>query len=100
MKKIKELSIFFPFWNEEENIKQVVENAVAVASQVSHIWEIILVDDGSNDKTLEIANGLSKRDKRISVISHKPNRGYGAALSAGFISAQYDTIVFTDGDLQ
>jgi len=100
MAKIKELSIFFPFWNEEANIKDVVEKAKTVAEQVSQKWEIIMIDDGSIDKTLEIAEKLASKDSRFRVVSHQPNRGYGAALSAGFANAQYDYIVFTDGDLQ
>ncbi len=100
MAKIKELSIFFPFWNEEENIKKVVESAKIVAEKVAKKWEIIMVDDGSIDNTLKIANRLASKDKRLKVVSHQPNRGYGAALSAGFANAQYENIVFTDGDLQ
>lgn len=100
MAKIKELSIFFPFWNEEENIESVVEKAKEVVEKVAEKWEIIMVDDGSSDKTLEIAHKLATKDKRLRVVSHQPNRGYGAALAAGFLNSQYQYIVFTDGDLQ
>src|SRR6266576_3851002 len=98
--KFPELSIFFPFWNEEENIEKVVESAREIAERVAKKWEIIMVDDGSNDKTLKIAQKLASKDKRLRVVSHQPNRGYGAALNAGFANAQYDYIVFNDGDLQ
>jgi glycosyltransferase involved in cell wall biosynthesis len=100
MTKINELSIFFPFWNEEENVEDVVTKAKKTAEEVAEKWEIIMVDDGSNDKTLEIAQRLADKDKRLRVISHQPNRGYGAALVAGFTNARYDFVVFTDGDLQ
>ncbi len=100
MAKIKELSIFFPFWNEEENIEEAVKNAKEVAEKVATKWEIIIVDDGSIDNTLKIAERLAVKDKRLRVVSHQPNRGYGAALSAGFVNAQYKYVVFTDGDLQ
>lgn len=100
MKKIKELSIFFPFWNEEKNIKNVVEKAIPVAEQVSDKWEIIMVDDGSKDKTLEYALELEKKHKNLRVVTHSPNIGYGAALREGLKNAQYDTVVFTDGDNQ
>jgi glycosyltransferase involved in cell wall biosynthesis len=99
-KKISELSIFFPFWNEEENIEKTVMKAQFVAEQVAKKWEIIMVDDGSADNTLKIAQKLTKKDKRLRVISHQPNRGYGAALKAGFDNAHYEYIVFTDGDGQ
>jgi glycosyltransferase involved in cell wall biosynthesis len=100
LRKITELSIFFPFWNEEKNIEKVVLNAKAVAEQIASRWEIIMVDDGSIDSTLQKAQKLAAQDKRLRVVSHKPNRGYGAALAAGFAAAKYKYIVFTDGDLQ
>ena len=84
MKKLRELSIFFPFWNEEKNIEQVVKDAVAVAGTVAEKWEIVMVDDGSTDKTYEKAKELEKRYKNVKTVSLRPNRGYGAALRAGF----------------
>lgn len=99
-KKVPELSIFFPFWNEEENIEKVVNAAIPVAKQVAKKWEIIMVDDGSSDKTREIAERLAKTDERLRFISHQPNRGYGAALTSGFTHARYNLVVFLDGDAQ
>ncbi len=99
-KKIPELSIFFPFWNEEENIEKVVKNAIPVANRVAAKWEIIMIDDGSSDNTWAIAKKLASEDPRLKVVSHKPNRGYGAALKEGFRNAKYDLIVFNDGDGQ
>lgn len=100
MKKVSELSIFFPFWNEEKNIKRVATDAMAVAKDVAEKWEIILVDDGSTDDTLKIAKELAKKNKNIRVVSHTPNRGYGAALREGLTAAKYKYIVFADGDGQ
>jgi glycosyltransferase involved in cell wall biosynthesis len=59
-----------------------------------------MVDDGSSDNTLKIAEQLAKKDPRMRVITHQPNRGYGAALRAGFMNAKYNRVVFTDGDGQ
>lgn len=98
--KVKELSIFFPFWNEEDNIETVVKKAIPVANKLADNWEIIMVDDGSSDKTLEIAQRLSKEDKRLIVASYDKNRGYGAALKTGFSRAKYELVVFNDGDGQ
>ncbi|MBU2632610.1 glycosyltransferase family 2 protein, partial [Patescibacteria group bacterium] len=100
MKKLPELSIFFPFWNEEKNIEQVVKKAIPVAGEIAEKWEIIMVDDGSSDSTLEIAKKLAKEHENLRAITHKPNRGYGAALREGFTNARYKYIVFNDGDLQ
>jgi glycosyltransferase involved in cell wall biosynthesis len=99
-KKLPELSIFFPFWNEEENIKNVVEFAIEVAKKVADKWEILMIDDGSTDKTLQIAESMAKKDAHLKVIAHKINRGYGAALTSGFTHAKYKYVVFTDGDGQ
>lgn len=99
-KKLPELTVFFPFWNEEKNVKYVVENAIPIVREVASEWEIIIVDDGSKDKTFQIGQELSKKHKNVRVISHTPNRGYGAALKEGFENAKYKYVVFTDGDRQ
>ena len=99
-KKLSELSIFFPFWNEENNIQKVVKDAIPVAEKHAHKWEIIMVDDGSKDKTGEIAERLVSENKNLRLVTLHPNRGYGAALKAGFEHAQYKYVVFTDGDMQ
>lgn len=100
MEKVGELSIFFPFWNEEANIEKVVKSAIPVAEKVAKKWEIIMVDDGSTDRTLEIAERLAGKNKNLRVVTHSPNRGYGAALKDGFANAKYELIVFIDGDGQ
>lgn len=100
MKKIEELSIFFPFWNEEKNVEGVVKSAIPIAKKIASKWEIIIVDDGSSDNTLKIAKRLAKENRNVVVASHTPNRGYGSALKEGFAAARYNTIVFTDGDRQ
>lgn len=99
-KKIPQLSIFFPFWNEDKNIEYVITRAIEVAKAQATSWEILMVDDGSEDKTREIALKLASTDPRLKVISLHPNKGYGAALKAGLHNAKYDVIVFTDGDRQ
>jgi glycosyltransferase involved in cell wall biosynthesis len=100
MKKISELSIFFPFWNEGKNIENVVSKAIPVAQEIADKWEIIMVDDGSSDNTLDVARKLEAKHLSLRLVSHQPNRGYGAALKEGFESAKYKYIVFNDGDGQ
>lgn len=98
--KINELSVFLPTFNEEGNIEKTVRNAKIVLEKVACNWEIIIINDGSIDKTEEIATRLANEDKRIRVISHKENNGYGASLKSGFYNAKYPWIAFTDSDGQ
>ncbi|MBI2195603.1 MAG: glycosyltransferase family 2 protein [Candidatus Levybacteria bacterium] len=100
MDKVSQLSIFFPFWNEEKNIEEVVKKAIAVAQEVASKWEIIMVDDGSSDNTLKIARKLASENPNLVVVADPRNRGYGAALKHGFSNAKYNLVVFTDGDSQ
>lgn len=97
---IQELSVFFPAFNEEENIKSTVEKAKKVLFKIAQNWEILIINDGSVDKTGEIADKLAKNDKRIKVIHHKENRGYGASLKTGLYLCKYEWITFTDSDGQ
>ena len=98
--KIEKLSVFFPAYNEEANIEKTVVDAKKVLERIADKWEIIVVNDGSADKTLKIAKGLSEKDKRIKVVNHKENKGYGEALKSGFYSSKYPWIVTTDADGQ
>ena len=100
MKTIDKLSVFFPAYNEEKQIKKTVEKAVRVLNKVAGAWEIIIVNDGSSDNTLEVANKLAGNNPKIRVINHEKNRGYGAAFKSGFYGAKYPWIAFTDSDGQ
>jgi len=96
----KSLSIFFPVYNEAENIKKVITDTLSIADELSPDIEIIIVNDGSSDNTEKIVNELSKYDSRIRIINHPCNKGYGAALQSGFRAAEKDLIFYTDGDGQ
>lgn len=98
--KVKELSVFFPAYNEEANIKATVTKALAILPQVAKKWEVLVIDDGSKDKTGEVVKALMEKEKRIKLITHTPNRGYGAALKSGFYHSRYEWITFTDADGQ
>jgi len=98
--KYKSISIFFPAYNEEANIKKSVLQIKTVIEKLFNNYEIIIVNDGSSDRTGEIADKLSKKYFQIKVVHHNPNRGYGGALISGFNKAQKDLIFFTDADLQ
>lgn len=94
------LSVFFPTYNEEENVENTILKAKSVLTKNVKSWEIIIVNDGSKDGTKEIAEKLGTEDNRIRVINHVVNRGYGASLRSGFYNARYPWIAFTDSDGQ
>ncbi len=94
------LSIFFPCFNEEPNVEKVALGALAVARRISDDYEIIIVNDGSSDRTGEIADRLSRQYPEIRVVHHERNKGYGAALQSGFKSARKELVFYTDGDGQ
>jgi len=100
MNKLKGLSLFFPAYNEEANLAETVEKAVPVLKQVAEKYELLIINDGSKDKTQAVAEKLAKKYPFIKVITHNPNQGYGAALRSGFYNSKYPWIVFTDSDGQ
>ncbi len=99
-KKLSSLSVFFPCYNEEGNIERVVRRATEVLPRFARKFEVIAVNDGSRDRTREIAEALARRDRRVRVVNHEVNRGYGGALISGIRASRYDWIFFTDGDGQ
>ena len=98
--QIEKLSVFLPAYNEEANIEKTVNNVVGSLKENVSEWELIIVNDGSKDKTGEIADKLSRQNKKISVIHHHPNRGYGAALKSGLYACKFPWISFIDSDGQ
>lgn len=99
---ISKLSVFFPAYNEEKNIGPTVEKAIKVLREITPKWEIIVIDDGSKDRTGQIVKRLIKKYPQydLKLITHTPNRGYGAALKSGFYHSRYQWITFTDSDGQ
>jgi glycosyltransferase involved in cell wall biosynthesis len=95
-----DLSVFFPAFNEEGNIEEVITSAIKVLKEVANRYEVIIVDDGSKDNTGKIADAWAKKDPHVRVIHHKPNKGYGAALRSGCLAARYEYVFYTDSDLQ
>lgn len=100
MNKNISLSIFFPAYNEEANIGATIKTALDVAEQLNIPYEIIVVNDGSKDKTAEIAASFSRQYPQVRVINHPVNQGYGAAVLSGIKAAKYSHVFFTDADLQ
>ncbi|MCF6277332.1 MAG: glycosyltransferase family 2 protein [Anaerolineales bacterium] len=95
------LSVVVPVYEEEENLPILCQEIYAVLGQNQPDWEMILVDDGSNDKSLSVLRELAKRDpQHIRVIAFRRNFGQTAAIAAGIDYAQGEVIVLIDADLQ
>ena len=100
MAKAYSLSVFLPAFNEEKDIARTLLSVKDTLLKIASQWELIVVNDGSRDKTREIVENLINKDFRIKIINHDSNRGYGASLRSGFYSARYPWIAFIDSDGQ
>jgi glycosyltransferase involved in cell wall biosynthesis len=89
-----------PAYNEEANIEPQVHEVVNMLRGVTDDFEVIVVNDGSRDRTGEIVAHLSKTTPQVRLVQHERNQGYGAALYTGFINAKNDLIFLTDSDRQ
>jgi len=94
------LSVFLPCHNEEPNLVRVIDNFRGELDRFTCAYEIIIVDDGSKDRTGEIADSLAASDPRIKVVHHPVNRGYGGAVISGLRAASMPYALLCDGDGQ
>ncbi|AWV99680.1 glycosyltransferase family 2 protein [Arcticibacterium luteifluviistationis] len=94
------ISIVIPIFNEEENIPNLYARLTAAAPSWKEDYEIVLVDDGSSDGSLEIMTDLIEKDSRVRLIKLSRNFGHQPAISAGIQEAKGDAVVIMDGDLQ
>ena len=96
------LSVVIPAYNEEQGIAEIMQQVLAVRRDLETLnnlgLELLVVDDGSHDKTVEIASQIASTNEGVRVIQHKINKGYGAALKTGFCSASGEWIGFLDAD--
>jgi 4-amino-4-deoxy-L-arabinose transferase-like glycosyltransferase/putative flippase GtrA len=94
------ISVVLPAYNEEAAIGATVAAVVSVLDEWHADFEVIVVDDGSRDRTAAVVAALAQRDARVCQIAHRINRGYGAALATGFAAATKDLTFFMDADGQ
>lgn len=94
------LSLVLPCYNEEENIRFVVEDALRVLPEYVDEFEIIPVNDGSADRTHDILMELAAEDDRVKPVSYARNKGYGGAVTSGFDASTKDYVMFMDADRQ
>jgi len=93
-------SIVVPFHNEEENVTVLYARLKQVMEQVGESFELVLVDDGSNDRTYKLLEEIAAVDSRVLVVKLRRNFGQTSALAAGFDHASGEFILAMDGDLQ
>ena len=99
-KALTSLTLFFPCYNESENVEEMVGQAVQVGEEYGIDYEVLVVDDGSKDDTVAKVNKLSAENPRVRLVRHEVNKGYGAALRTGLSNAKKDLVFLTDGDNQ
>ena len=98
--RIPAISVFLPSHNEEGNVERVVRSYLAELPRVAEDFEIIVVDDGSRDRTGEIAERLAAEDSHVKVVRHPTNKGYGGAVISGIRAATKQYVLLCDGDGQ
>jgi glycosyltransferase involved in cell wall biosynthesis len=95
------LSVFFPAYNDAGTIASLVISAVHVAGTLTPDFEVIVINDGSQDDTSRILDELARvYPDHVRIVHHQRNRGYGGALRSGFATAAKDLVFYTDGDAQ
>src|SRR4051812_35534899 len=94
------ISIVIPLYNEEENIAHLYDRLTKASPFWNDNYEILFVDDGSFDSTLELVQDICERDTHIKCVKLSRNFGHQAAISAGIRHAKGDAVIIMDGDLQ
>lgn len=94
------ITIVVPFLNEEANLEPLYYRINKVFEDMDYQFELILVDDGSEDGSLEVAEYLHREDSRVKILSFTRNFGHQLALSAGIDYAQGDAVILMDSDTQ
>jgi cellulose synthase/poly-beta-1,6-N-acetylglucosamine synthase-like glycosyltransferase len=94
------LSLCLPAYNEQENIEDTLDAACAILPEFVERFEIVVVNDGSTDRTGVLVADYARREPRVRLINHAGNRGYGVAVTSGLRAAVGDLIAFIDSDGQ
>lgn len=94
------LSVIIPVHNESANIAPLCDRLLPVLNRITSVWDLVFVDDGSRDDTLEIIKSISKTEPRIGAVSFSRNFGKEIAIAAGLDHARGDAVVIMDADLQ
>lgn len=94
------ITAFFPACNDAGTIGSMVLAVIKTLEELTDDYEVIVVENGSTDYTVDVLEELAKRYDRVRIFTHREPLGYGGALRAGFANASKDLIFYTDGDAQ
>jgi glycosyltransferase involved in cell wall biosynthesis len=94
------ITAFFPAYNDAGTIGSMVVSVIETLEDLTNDYEVIVVENGSTDYTVEVLESLAEHYPHLRVMSHRQPLGYGGALRVGFASATKDLIFYTDGDAQ
>lgn len=97
---MKKISLVIPIYNEEECINQFLKEVLNIFDEIEYDWEIVFVDDGSNDNTAQIIKEFAKSEKRIKLIEFSYNHGKQLAITAAIQYSSGDLLIYMDSDLQ
>jgi glycosyltransferase involved in cell wall biosynthesis len=92
------VSLFFPVYRDERSVRVVAEKALRLLTSLDISFEIVIVDDGSPDRSGAIADELAREHPEIRVVHHPRNQGYGAAVKSGIAACRHEIVCMTDGD--
>ncbi len=98
MNNPKSISLIFPLYKDKYTVKKVINKSLKILKKLKKRYEIIIIDDCCPEKSGLVAVKHSKKNKKIKVIFHKKNYGYGAAIRTGFKESRYDCVYAVDGD--
>jgi dolichol-phosphate mannosyltransferase len=94
------LSLFLPVYNEEENLRDLNEKIFQAMECLGQSFEVVYVDDGSTDRSLDLLREFAAKDSRVRVISFRRNYGQTAAMAAGIAAARGEVLIPMDADMQ
>lgn len=97
---LSSLSLFFPAFNEEQNISELIKRWHPVMKEVAEKFEMLIIDDGSSDATAQVTLEVQKSYPEVRLVQHQVNQGYGGAVKTGLRESRMDYVFFTDADLQ
>ncbi|MGO9607509.1 MAG: glycosyltransferase family 2 protein [Candidatus Binataceae bacterium] len=98
--RVPGLSVFLPSHNEDANVERVVRGYLAELPNIADDYEVIVVNDGSRDRTGAIADRLAAENPHVRAVHHEVNRGYGGAVISGIRAAKMPYVLLSDGDGQ